>query len=202
MAETYPDQPVNVRQLGQEIVPLALPNFAGVQKNLRLLPADTITILVDPLTAPEKASLDGVVAAHAPSPGNAAASTRGAKVKHGVGQSIAASVDTILSFDTEEYNDRGLMHDVAVNNSRLTVRADGRYAVVASVGWQGATGGIRRADVLLNGTEVIGRDQINDPGPEQVDQGLAVFREFVAGDFIELRVRQETVGPLNVMADP
>ena len=41
MAETYPDQQVQVGQLANEIVPLVLPNFTGVQRNLRLLPADT-----------------------------------------------------------------------------------------------------------------------------------------------------------------
>jgi len=199
MAEFYPDQPVRVDQLAQEITSLALPNFRGVRRNGRAAVTQRIVIEVDPLTAGQKTSLDAVVAAHVPIAPDSPGAARGASVSETAPQAVANATDVVLTFTTEAYNDQGLLHNNITNPSRLTVRSDGRYHLLGAVPWAGAAVGFRRADLLLNGITSLTRVQAAPGSADPVNQQIACYAELVATDIVEVRVHQTSGGPLSVL---
>lgn len=73
-----------------------------------------------------------------------------------VAQSIPNNVDTVVTYQTEGF-DQGGMVDLAVNNDRIVIRQHGVYEILARILWDGLTiTGDRRAKLLVNGASVWG----------------------------------------------
>lgn len=71
-------------------------------------------------------------------------------------QTIANAVDTVLTYQTEGF-DQGGMVDLAVNNDRIIIRQHGVYDVYGEVVWDGTNvTGDRRGRILVNGSSVWG----------------------------------------------
>jgi len=118
-------------------------------------------------------------------------------------QAVAASTNVYQTFATEEY-DNAAMANLGVNNDRLTFTETGIYLVTAEVNF--ASNG--------NAT-VLGRSGIFEPnlsadkghqslrGAQSMDTELSLtilYQVATVGDFIRVRVRQESGAALNVSA--
>ena len=79
--------------------------------------------------------------------------TQGARVYHSVVQSIPNATDTVIAFDSEDY-DTDTIHDCVTNNSRLTCKTAGKYAFVGIIRFVSNATGFRIARVKKNGTDV------------------------------------------------
>src|SRR5262245_42130802 len=81
------------------------------------------------------------------------------RVFHNANQSIATSTITALAFNSERFDQAGnaadTMHDTVTNNSRLTCRYAGIYAIYASIEWAGNAAGQRNLQFRVNGTTLI-----------------------------------------------
>jgi hypothetical protein len=126
----------------------------------------------------------------------------GVSVTHNANQSIANNTAYItLAFNTENFDSDGF-HDNATNNSRLTVPTGlgGVYLCSFLVDFpsDGSGTGQRYANVRKNGATVV----INDVGFSEV--GMDAVRisaslpiQLAAGDYVELRVFQNSGGALD-----
>jgi len=124
-----------------------------------------------------------------------------ARVRHSVNVSIANNTVVVLPFDTELF-DTDTLHDVSVNNSRLTVNTAGKYLFGAIINWASNTTGFRVVNLRVNGTAGVGpsRVAVNAGSPEPVQIPNTVS-ELAANDFIEVIVLQNSGGALNVLKD-
>lgn len=133
----------------------------------------------------------------------AALNRASARVSETANQAVAASTNVYLTFATEEY-DNAAMANLGVNNDRLTFTETGIYLVTAEVNF------------TSNGNAtVLGRSGIFEPnlqpdkghqslrGAQNMDTELSLvilYRVVTVGDFIRVRVRQESGAALNVSA--
>jgi hypothetical protein len=120
---------------------------------------------------------------------------------HNAVQGIANNVASVLAFGSERY-DLGTpsnnMHDGVTNNSRLTCRVAGLYAIVGHVAWAAAAGaGLRQIAILINGATLIAvREDL--PGAASIIQEISSQYRLAVGDYAELRVFQNSGAGLNV----
>lgn len=118
-------------------------------------------------------------------------------------QAIAVNTPTFATFATEDY-DNAAMVNLGVNNDRITFTSTGIYLVEGQVNFASngnATVRGRRAELIQNLTTVVTLNSV--PGI----QGLAVemsltglFRVVTIGDFIRMRVTQDSGAALNIDA--
>lgn len=120
---------------------------------------------------------------------------------------VTAVMETV-TFDSEDF-DIGGFHDTAVNPERFTVPAggDGIYLFVATCSWGGraAVGGRTAAHVFKNG--IVTRVGIAEETPDAAvgDANLGTtysavgFINMVAGDYLVMRVMQNSGGALNLL---
>lgn len=117
------------------------------------------------------------------------------------------TIETVL-FDSEDF-DVGDLHDDVSNTERLTVPAggDGIYFFIATASWQGrnASGGRVGVYVYKNGTSTRVGIQEETPDAASGDGNLGTtiscvgFINLVAGDYLLMRVRQDSGGALNLL---
>ena len=122
----------------------------------------------------------------------------GARVTHSVAQAIPTTTVTTLAFDTERW-DTASFHDVAVNNSRLTIPAAGKYLATLNVEFTASAIGARAIYVFLNGATYIAKQ--TEGGPDGVNNDVLVavmVYDLAAGDYIEARCYQTSGGALSV----
>lgn len=110
--------------------------------------------------------------------------TSGARVYKSTGQGSIGSTLTVLTFDTENYDD-DTYHDNSTNNSRLTVPATGRYTIQGNV--TSATNTAARATIRVNGTTTIEDVAVGNAGAS-TNNGvyLATDYDLTSGDYVEL----------------
>jgi len=129
------------------------------------------------------------------------AESMGALVIRQSNQTIVTSTLTIINFPDTDQFDLDDMHDVTVNNSRLTINHAGRYLVGAAIRWSVASSvGYRRTILLLNGTTNL--DFAVDPGAvvgNGPSQRCFTLFQFAQGDYIEVQVYQTSGGNLDVI---
>jgi hypothetical protein len=104
---------------------------------------------------------------------------------------------TLTMFDSEEYDDNNF-HEGVTNPSRLTIPITGRYRVWGVVQFAANGTGYRQARILLNGTTVIERVTFSPNASVVAMFPVYLERNFTAGDFIELDVRQTSTAALLV----
>jgi hypothetical protein len=119
-------------------------------------------------------------------------------------QTIGTGSATAITFDSERF-DLGAMHDTGSNTSRLTVPSGGggKYLVGGNVAWQANSDSSRRiVQMRLNGSTPIGEENnaaINSASYATV-QSLSTIYALAAADYVEVVVRQDAGGNLNVTA--
>lgn len=103
-------------------------------------------------------------------------------------------VDTALSFDAEE-SDNDNIHDIVTNNSRLTCRTAGIYAIHANVSFASNTNGSRWLQIRKNGSTFI-EQRIYPPTGDARDTAVEIscIAELAVGDYIEVVATLTGVG--------
>lgn len=116
--------------------------------------------------------------------------------------SCATGVATVVPLDAETF-DTHAMHDNVTNNSRITVAAaqGGFYAIVGHFAWAATMVGAFLVELLKNGTTVVGEERGAGDNLVTSDRtGQVVATETLEpGDYIELRVTQNTAGAHNLL---
>ena len=122
----------------------------------------------------------------------------GASVYNSAYISIPNNTDTVLTFNTENF-DTNSYHSTSTNTSRLTVPSTGKYLITVTIGFSNNTTGYRYAILKKNGSTNVGQIGIN-PSPNgtydtQLSNSIVV--EATASDYFEVQVFQNSGGALN-----
>ena len=112
-------------------------------------------------------------------------------------QSVAHSSYALLTFDVEKF-DTHEMHDNSIDNSRITIPVDGKYLVVGSCSYASNATGYREAQLTVNGVAIRTTRQNAVSGVE-TEFTVEIVRDFTAGQYIQLLVRQNSGGALNLL---
>lgn len=125
-------------------------------------------------------------------------------VFHNANQSIANNTITALAFNSERYDQAGgaasTQHDTVTNNSRLTCRYAGVYAIAATISWTANGTGHRRIELRLNATTVIASDTRTSIGAGlPTEQHVGRHYALAVNDFVEVRVLQDSTISLNAL---
>ncbi len=123
----------------------------------------------------------------------------GARVYRSVDQSIPNATWTKISFDNERFDTDGIWS--SANPTRLVCKTAGKYQVTAHGCFYANTTGDRYVHVTLNGTtDIVG---VNGPGsifgpnrPWHWD--LTTLYDLAVNDYLEVRVWQNSGGPLSI----
>lgn len=121
-----------------------------------------------------------------------------ARVFHNANQAVTSGTPLVLAFNSERY-DNDSIHDLVTNNSRLTCNTAGKYRISANVEIAANATGARIVELLLNGSVVIARTAV--AATAAVNQSLLVACDYdlVVGNYVEVRVTQDSGGSLNVL---
>lgn len=123
----------------------------------------------------------------------------GVSVYKSAAQTIANNTDTALTFDSEFF-DTDSFHDTVSNTSRLTIPAGkgGKYALTGLLSWNGSSAGtIRAIKIYKNGSILNQISQTNSTVDGAILPAAQVYN-LVATDYLEIYVRQNTGGNLDV----
>jgi hypothetical protein len=126
----------------------------------------------------------------------------GASVYKSATQSIPTATETILTFPNENF-DTDAYHDNSTNNGRFTIPSgkDGKYLLVANVNWDGSNSGNRQAYFTKNGTTTMVMLESVNAGTRGVGYCLSTILALVAGDYVDIRVWQNSGASLNIIID-
>lgn len=117
-------------------------------------------------------------------------------------QTIPTSTQTKIVFDAVD-SDGWNCWDLTPNPTRLTVPVTGRYFVTANVSYQAASAGHRAINIYKNNLVELARSDFS-PVSNSIDTHSTVNTHAVTltkGDYIELRVWQNSGSNLDIMAD-
>lgn len=118
-------------------------------------------------------------------------------------QAITQNTLTFLTWATEEY-DNAAMANLGVNNDRLTFTQTGIYLVTAEVNFSSngnAVVGNRFAEFVPNLSAEKGDQSLRGAQTMDTEMSLVILYQCVTvGDFIRVRVLQESGAALNVSA--
>ena len=141
---------------------------------------------------------DAARKAYVDSKAAAATYTAGARVTHSVDQNIPTATTTTLAFDEERY-DTDAIHDNVVSNNRLTCKTAGKYLIMGSFVWSTHNVGGRYVYIRLNGVTIIGYHIWGVSVALGHRPFIATIYDLALTDYVELRVRQESGAPLDVI---
>lgn len=112
-----------------------------------------------------------------------------ARVYNSAGLSPTNDAYNLLTFDSERWDTDGC-HSTVSNTSRLTVPSGGAgiYTIGASVKMGTSLNQICGAEILLNGTTVIARDEDQDSTGGAFTFTPNTVYSLAAGDYVEVRV--------------
>lgn len=133
----------------------------------------------------------------------AALNRASARVSASANQNILANTDTIVTWAVEEY-DNAAMANLGVNNDRLTLTETGIYLITAEVNFASngnATVNGRMMTFAPNLSADKGHQTL--AGAQNMDTEMSstiLYQCVTAGDFIRVRVRQESGAALNISA--
>lgn len=129
---------------------------------------------------------------------NAISSIPAARVYNSANVSIPNNTDTALPFDSERF-DTDAIHDPASNNTRLTCKTAGKYAIGGQSRFNGVAGGAYRlAKILLSPAGRYIAFTVGPPlGTLEVHQNVQTIEQLAVNDYVELVVAQDSGGALN-----
>lgn len=111
------------------------------------------------------------------------------RVKLAAAQSVASGTSTVINFDQEQW-DTDTIHDTVTNNSRLTAKTAGQYAIFAYGFFSGGTESRRAISIRKNASSIIVESDLSKGiGADQV----VYFEEIMAvNDYVEILVLQDS----------
>jgi hypothetical protein len=121
----------------------------------------------------------------------------GTSVYKSATQAIANATNTVLSWDTENF-DTNTFHDNTTNNSRITIPSgkDGYYLFNIACSWSGASGDFRLLRLYKNGAEIT--FNYVAPATYGPGQALTYIASAVATDYFQVYVYQDSGASRNV----
>jgi hypothetical protein len=122
-----------------------------------------------------------------------------ARVYHNAAVVCTTATDTVIPLNSERY-DTASLHDVAVNNSRLTAPTAGLYDIAWSLRFVANAAGFRQAKVKLNNTTFIAIQAIPPVNGDLTGLVASTQYRLAAADYVELVAYQTSGGNLNVEA--
>jgi hypothetical protein len=112
--------------------------------------------------------------------------------------SMANGAVTVVTFDSESF-DNGAVHSTTSNTSRLTAPITGVYLIGETHIWAASLVGERYADILANGGSVLSTQRYSTAASSGVSNfSQTTMYQLTAGQYVELRVYQNTGGALNL----
>lgn len=124
----------------------------------------------------------------------------GANVYNSSNQSIPDSTETVLNFDSENF-DTGGFHSNTTNNSRLTISETGYYLVGFAFRWAGNATPVRQVRVKKNASDVILINEKLDAYNNTFSQEGSTLVYLEAGDYLQIHVRQFSGSSLNTSSN-
>jgi len=122
-----------------------------------------------------------------------------ARVFHSVNQSIPNATWTTLAFDSERF-DTNNIHDIAVNNSRLTCRTPGKYLIIGQVRFAVNATGRRGAGIYSSAyADWCGYNLTLPMSVGDTNIQVSTILDMKVGEYIELRVFQDSGTSLDVI---
>jgi hypothetical protein len=121
----------------------------------------------------------------------------GARVYNSGNLTISTSSDTILTFDSENF-DSDSIHSTVTNTGRLTCNTAGIYVFHANVLWASNATGRRRLLIWLNATTIIASLEFSAVAAVDLRQCVMGTYEFAATDYITVNAWQNSGGNLNI----
>jgi hypothetical protein len=108
-----------------------------------------------------------------------------------------------LTFNSERFDTAGL-HDSSGNPTRLTVPISGLYLVSVNISWDTVSSvGSRELALNKNGATVVARNVVAPSGVgDTTEQSLTTLVSLSAGDYIEVKLRQNSGTTFSVFAFP
>lgn len=126
-----------------------------------------------------------------------------ARVSHSAAQNVNNLATISVAWDSETF-DVGAMHDVAVNNNRLTIpaNADGIYVFVAQIRWAFHAAGVRQIVIRDDGAVIFATDTCEpvSTNPYGSTHHVTGVYEAAAGDWFEVRAFQNSGGVLAIQS--
>jgi hypothetical protein len=119
------------------------------------------------------------------------------RVTKSTNQTIGATSDAIISWDTESY-DTDSMHDNVTNNSRITATTAGRYFITTTIKLTNGIPSYLRAVILLNGATIIAGNVINSLGSAIPYINVSTLYNLSAGQYVEVQVSNGGATPEDV----
>ncbi|MBI3319832.1 MAG: hypothetical protein HYZ89_04520 [Candidatus Omnitrophica bacterium] len=122
-----------------------------------------------------------------------------ARVYNSASQSIANNTATLLTFDSERF-DTDTIHDTASNTSRLTASTAGKYLVCAMLTFSTNGTGIRNVQLWKGSGWSIATEARGGLSFDSSSLTISTLANFGAGEWVEVRVSQDSGGSLSVSA--
>lgn len=123
--------------------------------------------------------------------------TAGARVKATAHQTIPHNIDTIVTWDAEDF-DTDAIHDNVTDNTRLTCKTAGKYLIGGTVLWEGNATGRRIASLKLNGVTVISDANLSLVGADATSFAFLTLYDLAITNYVEMQVYQTSGGDLTL----
>jgi hypothetical protein len=123
------------------------------------------------------------------------------RVRNSAAQTIPNGTWTVLTFDTETY-DNDTIHSVDSNTSRLTAKTAGVYLIIGECGWAANSTNRRLIAIRINGSLNIARQDVHSSfaGAGSPVNHVSTFYALAVNDYVDLIVYQNTGGTLDTYA--
>jgi hypothetical protein len=125
--------------------------------------------------------------------------TPSVKVYNNATQAITNDTLTPAAFNSESY-DTDTMHDTSTNNTRITINTAGKYRISAIIEFPANATGIRQILLKVNNTTYIAADTRDASSTIPIHLYASIDHVFVATDYVEVIVYQNSGGNLNISA--
>lgn len=120
------------------------------------------------------------------------------KAHHSVAQSLADATETLIHFDTNDFDNDGI-HDITTNDAKFVCQTAGKYLVWAKLNYAANSTGLRYIKVYLNGSGTDEGYKVSTPVANSTFPVECLFViELNVGDELTVYGRQTSGASLNV----
>lgn len=121
----------------------------------------------------------------------------GARVYNDGNVAIGTGAWQELPFDSERF-DTDAIHDLVINNDRLTCKTAGKYLIVGCIWFAHHAGGQRGIGIYLNGATSIAEHFSDASSAVKYVVHISTIWDMAVDDWVTLRAYQNSGGNLNV----
>ena len=125
----------------------------------------------------------------------------GARVYNSAAESIPDGTVTLLTFDSERYDNGGL-HSTVTNTGRLTAVKAGKYLITAHVEFATNATGYRGVILVLNAATQIAYLDLPAVSGAPTELSISTLYHLAASDYVTVWVQQNSGGALDVANNP